>query len=1026
MRKTTGNVIDLHSALPDLTGTITIEGPGAKVLIVRRDAKDPAFRVFTVDSGATAAISGLTISGGNANEGGGISNAGSLTVSDSVLSNNHNGVIGGGIYNTGSLVVSDSTLSGNFAYSGGGGLYNTGSLTVSDSTLSGNTSAKGGGGIWNSGSLTISDSTLSGNNATDGFGGGINNELDGILTVIDSSLSGNGALFDGGIFDHSTAITTLTNDTIADNGSVYEVGGVGGTVDTDVLLHNTLIAGNLAGGNPSDVVASLDSASDYNLIGDGSGKLSTANHNLLGSPAKPLDSLLAPLGNYGGPTQTMALLPGSPAIDAGSSAYGGSTDQRGKSRIGTTDIGAFESPGFTIALSSGNNQCAPTYTAFAQPLVVSVTANNPIEPVASGRITFTAPASGACAGFIPNPATIAATGQASVTAIANATTGTYTVSASAPGVASPAKFSLSNTIGGPTSLVVTTLLDGNNPSDTTSLRQALAIANAFSSPQTITFDPSVLTKTTGNVIDLLSALPDLTGNVTIEGPGANVLTVQRDAKDAAFSVLTVDRGATAAISGLTIFGGSAAFGGGIDNTGSLTVRDSTLSGNSANTDGGGIYNAGSVTVSGSTLSSNSAYNGGGIYNAGSMTVSDSTLSGNAANGENADGGGIYNAGSMTVSNSALSGNAASFWASLGDVGGGIFNEGSLTVSDSTLSGNYSSINAGGIYNSGSLTVSDSTLSGNTAEFGVGGGIDNAGSMTVSNSTLSGNITTGAYGDYDAGGGIYNSGSLTVSDSTLYDNSIGWGDGGGINITGGSSVLLHNTLIAGNLAGGNPCDVSGSLETASDYNLIGDGSGGLSTANHNLLGSSGHPLNPLLAPLGNYGGSSQTMALLPGSPAIDAGSSAYGGSTDQRGKQRGGATDIGGFESQGFNIAVSSGNNQSANTNTAFANPLVVSVTANNSIEPVAGGVITFTVPASGASAILKGSQATIGSDGKASVTATAGIPGSDMQVSRRVSQENPVVFALNPCCGMGCRDLRAIRVSVRSAMRNLGVGTHVD
>jgi hypothetical protein len=124
-------------------------------------------------------------------------------------------------------------------------------------------------------------------------------------------------------------------------------------------------------------------------------------------------------------------------------------------------------------------------------------------------------------------------------------------------------------------------------------------------------------------------------------------------------------------------------------------------------------------------------------------------------------------------------------------------------------------------------------------------------------------------------------------------------------------------------------------------------------------------------LGNYGGPTQTMTLLPGSPAIDAGSSSYGGSTDQRGKSRVNAPDIGAFESQGFALAVSSGNSQSAIVTTPFANPLVVSVTANNPLEPVSGGAITFTATASGASAVLKGSPATIGLDGKASVTATA-------------------------------------------------------
>src|SRR5262249_22571535 len=157
----------------------------------------------------------------------------------------------------------------------------------------------------------------------------------------------------------------------------------------------------------------------------------------------------------------------------GSSSYGGSTDQRGKPRVGATDIGAFESQGFTLAVSSGNNQSAEVAGAFAKPLVVAVVANNPVEP-GSGDvvITFTAPASPASPVLSSSTATIGPDGTASVTAVANYIPGVYTVSASANSVAGTASFSLSNIYTGPTSLVVTTLLDGNNPSGTVSLRQA--------------------------------------------------------------------------------------------------------------------------------------------------------------------------------------------------------------------------------------------------------------------------------------------------------------------------------------------------------------------------------------------------------------------------------------------------------------------------------------------------------------------------------------------------------------------------
>ncbi len=174
------------------------------------------------------------------------------------------------------------------------------------------------------------------------------------------------------------------------------------------------------------------------------------------------------LGSYGGPTQTMALLPGSPAIDAGNNAVipgGITTDQRGAGypRIvnGTVDIGAFESSGFTIAVVSGGGQSANTNEPFANPLVVSVTADNTNEPVAGGQVTFTVPLSGASASLSANPATIAANGQASTTPTANASAGSYAVTATAKGVTNPASFSLSNLSAA--SLVVNTTSDSANP-----------------------------------------------------------------------------------------------------------------------------------------------------------------------------------------------------------------------------------------------------------------------------------------------------------------------------------------------------------------------------------------------------------------------------------------------------------------------------------------------------------------------------------------------------------------------------------
>jgi hypothetical protein len=178
--------------------------------------------------------------------------------------------------------------------------------------------------------------------------------------------------------------------------------------------------------------------------------------------------LLSSLGDYGGVTDSIPLLPGSAAIDAGANCVGDGFDQRGFPRVGACDIGAFESQGFTVAPVSGDNQTAMTMDAFPEALVVQVAPKQPNEPVNGGVVTFAAPASGASAVLSASTGTISGAlasttaaesvthsaaadgalasmgGQASVTATANDTIGTYVVTAASAG-ASPASFTLSNT-----------------------------------------------------------------------------------------------------------------------------------------------------------------------------------------------------------------------------------------------------------------------------------------------------------------------------------------------------------------------------------------------------------------------------------------------------------------------------------------------------------------------------------------------------------------------------------------------------
>ena len=406
--------------------------------------------------------------------GGGIETSGDTTetISGSVFTSN-SATVGGGIDNGGTLTVSNSSFISNSSVNGGGGICNGfGTAMVSNSTFANNsaTSINGvgvgianfgvGGGICNEGPLTVTNSTFISNSALND-GGGIYNYNDGTLTVTNSTFTSNSATNGGGLDNYSGGTATLTNCTVSGNTS-QDGGGIANDDGGNLTLNNTIVAGNTTTATgDNDISGTVTSTSAFNLIGDGSGMSNLTDleepalSNLIGTTADPLNPLLAPLANYGGPTQTMALLPGSPAIDAGSNALAVdpnrnplTTDQRGQSRIvnGTVDIGAFESQGFTLTPVTGSTpQGTPATRPSPTRWPSTVTANNPLEPVAGGIVTFSAPASGASANLsTSSPVTIGSNGQASVTATANAIGGQYTVSASTAGAAAPASFVLTN------------------------------------------------------------------------------------------------------------------------------------------------------------------------------------------------------------------------------------------------------------------------------------------------------------------------------------------------------------------------------------------------------------------------------------------------------------------------------------------------------------------------------------------------------------------------------------------------------
>ena len=399
---------------------------------------------------------------------------------------------------------------------------------------------------------------------------------------------------------------------------------------------------------------------------------------------------------------------------------------------------------------------------------------------------------------------------------------------------------------------------------------------------------------------------------------------------------------------------TASDGGGLFNSGTLMVTDSTFTNNSATYDGGGgggIWNQGTATVNNSTFTDNIAPNGsgGGIAGVGTLTVNDSNFTNNTAAVE---GGGICDTAIVTVTDSTFTNNTAAV------CGGGIFGAGffAVTVTDSTFVDN-SSPYGGGIYYAGSaagntigiLLASDSTFTGNSATWG--GGISNyGGTLTVNNSTFADNSAVYG-GDIDNDNG----GTTTVTNCTIDGNA---GQDGGICNATTSTLTLDNTIVAGNSGP----DIVGSVQPTSKNNLIGDGTGITNLTEldpSNLVGTTADPLNPMLGPLANNGGPTQTMALLPGSPAIDAGSvalavDASGNSltTDQRGagfpRIMGGTVDIGAYEffiSQTISFGPLGGQTYGVapiTLNATASSDLPVSYTVITGPATISGNVLTVT------------------------------------------------------------------------------------
>jgi hypothetical protein len=965
--------------LEDTGGTQTITGPAAGVTI----SSGRNGSVFQVESGVTASISGLTLSGGSVGDtGGGLVNDGTVTLADCTISDFGTGLVNvgtasltectingntvdGGVLNSANLTLTDCTVSGNSSGSFGGGVFNSGTANLTDSVISGNSSGSTGGGVFNgsTATLTLTACTISGNTGVSG--GGLGN-YGGTCTLIASTVSGNYAENGGGAYNYfGSANLTLTNCTFSGNIAAESGGGVFnyGTVS----LTDSIVAGNSGG----DIGGASNVSGSYNLIGTGGsgGLVNGVNGNIVLNSLTGLG--LAPLANNGGPTQTMALLAGSPAIAAGVVADQPgtttpiTTDQRGEPLdTPSPDIGAYQIQGSGLIALSFSGLTNASITFGSPTLTISGTLANGTQAPVGESIIVTLDG-------VQQSAAIKSGGAFSTTFDAtglNVVDSPYTVSYyyTGDGTFAPASTTSVLTVV-PAALTIFTVDSlgdaGSGSGFSGDLRYCINEANDDGGANTIVFDPNLFS--TPQTITLSGSPLELTntgGTQTITGPTAGVTISGGGNSD----VFAVDSGVTASISGLTITDGSTGLdGGGLLNLGTATLTDCAIRGNNAGY-GGGVFNSStaSLTLTDCTVSGNT---GDGLANSGYLALTDCTVSSNDGEqtlyGGGGGGGGGYGGGGYG-GGWGFVGSYGGGDGFTGNGGGGVNNSGTANLTNCTISGNSSLENGGGLANyGGTISLDDCTVSDNiqraTSGYG-GGGVFNAdGTAALTDCTFSGNSSAVSGGAVENGGAIYLT-ACTLSDNSSPDS--GGLDNGFRDIP--AAAYLTDTIVAGNTNS----DIGGTSDVSGSYNLIGTGgSGGLvNGVDGNIVLTSLTGLG--LAPLANNGGPTQTMALLSGSPAIGAGVIAdYPGTTtpittDQRGEPLDTPNpDIGAFQTQVPPLVKLPFSQLSNPSITYGASSVTITGTLANGSQTPIGESVAVTLDGDQQSAI-------IGVDGKFSTT----------------------------------------------------------
>jgi hypothetical protein len=871
-----------------------------------------AVRVFYIPSNVALVVQHLTIAGGRSRTGAGVFNDhGTLLCTNSVFQGNQavgasapfatpgEDGRGGALANAGLATLVNCVFVGNTALGGAGGSAGSGAMGPAGG-------AAVGGAVWNLGTLTLLSCTMASNSVTGGLGGtgGSGSLFPPYTPGFPGGPGGDG--LGGAVFN--SGVARLVNCTVAYNTGAGGMGGAGGMAygtpdypppspgppgapgsglggffdaSGQCGLTNCTVAFNSGGGLQASGATLLNTLLEDNLPGSNCiGAIVDLGHNLSSDTSRPFTNrtslnntyaLLGPLADNGGPTPTIALLPGGWGIDMADTAAAPSTDQRGIPRPfgSAADIGAYE---FNSGSNSGPSKVV---TECSEPSLLSALSGG-------GTVTF------ACDGTIALSRTIAVSTNLTLDAAG------HSIRLSGQGTVRPLLVNPGATL----TLDGLSIANGRADTGGALLNQggSVAAVNTTFEANLASVSGGAIRNAGGEVRLLACVFANNQANAANAGrpPGSSASGGAVDNSGAFIADLCLFASNSAVGCSGTATGwygsdggaGGSGLGGAIFTQGTMKVSRSTFIGNSAAGAAGGNAREGRHVDFGGTGGRGGRGGdggrgaGGAIYNAGQTELTDSTFSNNSGigsvGGRGGDGGGSYGGG---IGGGGLGGEGGGGGLG-GDAAGAVWNVLSLHLVNSTIASNSTAAGTGGAGGAGGY-------GGRGGPGGTGGGGGAAlGALNDQSGALMTNCTLAQSRGNPGSGGTGGAGGGSGAGQVGANGAPGMAGAG----TGGiraAATRLVNTLLSDNLPSGN---AAGTI-TDLGHNLSSDNSCGFTQA------GSLNNTPALLGPLANNGGPTWTMALLPGSPAIDAADPSSAPATDQRGFARPAFAhpDIGAFE-----------------------------------------------------------------------------------------------------------------------------------